>query len=114
MQRAGPNACCSSLARYEHIPSHTPSTPHTTNTHTRIITQDNTPVASDALDILSEAAAAFGPQLQPLHARLVAAMLARIDDGRPALRKRALACLGAPQLCSLGHLLSSTALFVLP
>ncbi|GBF96436.1 hypothetical protein Rsub_09235 [Raphidocelis subcapitata] len=54
---------------------------------------DNTGLASDALDILGGAAAAFGPHVAQSHGQLLSALLELVDDPRPALRKRALHCL---------------------
>ncbi|KAI8473659.1 MAG: armadillo-type protein [Monoraphidium minutum] len=55
--------------------------------------KESTAVASDCLDILGEAAAAFGPHVQAMHAQLLQVVLELMEDPRPAIRKRALHCL---------------------
>jgi cullin-associated NEDD8-dissociated protein 1 len=52
-------------------------------------------VQSDALDIVHDLLSRFGGLAAPEHEALRVALLAQLEGPRPALRKRAIACLGA-------------------
>jgi len=58
-------------------------------------TKDNYEVAGDSLDILGEVLTKFGGLVGAEHVRIRTTLAPLLDDGRTALRKRALHCLAA-------------------